>query len=260
MATSRSLGSTSLTTRSPMETVPSVTSSRPATSRSAVVLPQPDEPEQDQELAVGDGQRQVVDRRGVTEALGDAVEADLCQRAPPRRPLPATVDRLAARYPGEGPAVQRHVARSAARRISWRGSSSPWTRRSPCRSGTARSAPGSRPGTHSLPHRARTAVRFTMPSTTLGPMETKSPVLGGVPLQDDVGHAVVVAVVEVGRRAGPAPASSRPPVRGPGCSVLGSTAPSVGSSGAGSAPPLPGAAGPGQGVRGRSGISRHPYG
>ena len=44
MATSRSLGSTSLTTRPPMEMVPSDTSSRPATSRSAVVFPQPDEP------------------------------------------------------------------------------------------------------------------------------------------------------------------------------------------------------------------------
>ena len=38
--------------------------------------------EEHQELAVGDVQRQVVDRGGVTEALGDAVEADLCQRAP----------------------------------------------------------------------------------------------------------------------------------------------------------------------------------
>src|SRR5580704_6407788 len=44
MATSRSLGSTSFTTRSPMVTVPSLTSSNPATSRSAVVLPHPDEP------------------------------------------------------------------------------------------------------------------------------------------------------------------------------------------------------------------------
>ena len=61
---------------------------------------------------------------------------------------------------------------------------------------------GSRPGTHSLPHRARTAVRLTMPSTTLGPVETKSPPFGGVALQDDVGHAVVVAVVEVGLRPG----------------------------------------------------------
>src|SRR5256885_12297951 len=41
---SRSGGSMSLTTRSPILISPSVTSSRPATIRSAVVLPQPDGP------------------------------------------------------------------------------------------------------------------------------------------------------------------------------------------------------------------------
>ncbi|OGN85390.1 MAG: hypothetical protein A2X23_08400 [Chloroflexi bacterium GWC2_73_18] len=41
MATSRSLGARSLTTRSPMRTVPAVTSSSPAIMRRAVVLPQP---------------------------------------------------------------------------------------------------------------------------------------------------------------------------------------------------------------------------
>ena len=40
---------------------------------------------------------------------------------------------------------------------------------------------GSRPGTHSLPQSARTAVRLTMPSTTLGPTETKSPPWGYSP-------------------------------------------------------------------------------
>ena len=44
MATSRSLGSTSLTTSSPMDTVPAVGSSSPATIRSAVVLPHPEGP------------------------------------------------------------------------------------------------------------------------------------------------------------------------------------------------------------------------
>ena len=38
--------------------------------------------EEHQQLAVGDVQRQVVDRGRVTEPLGDPVEADLCQRAP----------------------------------------------------------------------------------------------------------------------------------------------------------------------------------
>src|SRR3954453_11349512 len=41
---SRSFGDTSLTTRPPIFTVPSEMSSRPATMRSAVVLPQPDGP------------------------------------------------------------------------------------------------------------------------------------------------------------------------------------------------------------------------
>ena len=44
MAMSRSLGGTSLTTRPPMLTVPLVISSRPATIRNAVVLPQPEGP------------------------------------------------------------------------------------------------------------------------------------------------------------------------------------------------------------------------
>ena len=38
--------------------------------------------EEHQQLAVGDVQRQVVDRGGVAEPLGDPVEADLCQRVP----------------------------------------------------------------------------------------------------------------------------------------------------------------------------------
>src|SRR4029079_178838 len=44
MATSRYLGSTSVTSRSPMKMRPEVTDSRPATMRSAVVLPQPEGP------------------------------------------------------------------------------------------------------------------------------------------------------------------------------------------------------------------------
>ena len=44
MAMSRSLGGTSLTTRSPILTVPSLISSSPATIRSAVDLPQPEGP------------------------------------------------------------------------------------------------------------------------------------------------------------------------------------------------------------------------
>src|ERR1700674_3473478 len=44
MAMSRSFGGHRLTTRSPMRMVPELTSSRPATSRSVVDLPQPDGP------------------------------------------------------------------------------------------------------------------------------------------------------------------------------------------------------------------------
>ncbi len=44
MAMSRSAGSNSLTTRSPIQTSPPVIASRPATMRSSVDLPQPDGP------------------------------------------------------------------------------------------------------------------------------------------------------------------------------------------------------------------------
>ena len=44
MAMSRLAGETSLTTRSPIQIVPEVGVSRPATIRSAVVLPHPDGP------------------------------------------------------------------------------------------------------------------------------------------------------------------------------------------------------------------------
>ena len=44
MAMSRSAGSSSLTTRSPIEMVPPEMSSRPATMRSKVDLPQPEGP------------------------------------------------------------------------------------------------------------------------------------------------------------------------------------------------------------------------
>ncbi len=44
MAMSRSLGATSLTTRPPMDSVPALISSSPATIRNKVDLPQPDGP------------------------------------------------------------------------------------------------------------------------------------------------------------------------------------------------------------------------
>ena len=52
MAMSRSLGGTLLTTREPMRISPPVMFSSPAIMRSRVDLPQPDGPDQDDELAV----------------------------------------------------------------------------------------------------------------------------------------------------------------------------------------------------------------
>ena len=54
MAMSRSRGGTSLTTSPPIQISPSVISSRPAIMRSVVDLPQPDGPDQHDELVIGD--------------------------------------------------------------------------------------------------------------------------------------------------------------------------------------------------------------
>ena len=54
-------------------------SSSPAIIRSAVDLPQPDGPDEDQELAVGDLEVELLDGLGpVREPLGDLVERDFC--------------------------------------------------------------------------------------------------------------------------------------------------------------------------------------
>ena len=74
---SRSFGATLLTTRSPMSIRPSVMSSSPATQRSAVVLPQPDGTDEDEELAVLDLEVQVVDGDDVLAVpLVHVVECD----------------------------------------------------------------------------------------------------------------------------------------------------------------------------------------
>ena len=64
--------------RSPSRTAPEVGSAKPATMRSVVVLPQPDGPEQDHELAVGDIERDVAHRIDVAVALGDAIDLEPC--------------------------------------------------------------------------------------------------------------------------------------------------------------------------------------
>ena len=84
MAMSRSLGSTSsIGWSGDARWCRSVGSSRPAIIRRTVDLPQPDGPEQDEELAVVDLEVEVVDGGDVAEALGDRLEADPCH--PPAR-------------------------------------------------------------------------------------------------------------------------------------------------------------------------------
>ena len=77
MAMSRSLGGRSLTTRPPIEMVPSVISSSPAIIRRAVDLPQPGGPDEDHELVVPDVEVEPLDDRDLVEALGHVLEPDV---------------------------------------------------------------------------------------------------------------------------------------------------------------------------------------
>ena len=146
--------------------------------------------EQDEELAVGDRQGEVVDRGGLAEALGDPLEADLCQRAPSGRPPFAPPSRSTVRTVAGRGAVgpdpcsakePRPVGRPAGLQpdgLSWPGSSSPCPRRSPCRWGTGRSAPGCAPGP--TPCRRAPAPRSgsPCPRPRSGPSRRSSPPLG----------------------------------------------------------------------------------
>ena len=60
--------------------VPLVGSSRPATIRSVVVLPQPGRAEQGEELALLDDEVELVDRDEGAELLGDGGERQVCPR------------------------------------------------------------------------------------------------------------------------------------------------------------------------------------
>ena len=83
---SRSFGERLFTIRSPIVIVPSVIASSPAIMRSAVVLPQPDRPDEDEKLAVRDIEREILD--GVDASLVDLVhlfELHLSHVGPPRR-------------------------------------------------------------------------------------------------------------------------------------------------------------------------------
>ena len=64
-----------------MRTVPAVTSSSPAIMRSSVDLPQPDGPDEHDELAVADPEAHVVDRGDASvEDLRQLLELDLGHR------------------------------------------------------------------------------------------------------------------------------------------------------------------------------------
>ena len=71
----------SLTTRSPISMVPSVGVSSPAIRRSTVDLPQPDGPEQDEELLVLDLEADVAHRLNVAENLRDVPQRHLGHKA-----------------------------------------------------------------------------------------------------------------------------------------------------------------------------------
>src|SRR3954465_1160825 len=80
---SRFCGATSLTTVSSITSSPSEISSSPASMRSAVVLPQPDGPTRDHELAIADLEIQVVDgSEAVVVDLRDTVERHTCHVQP----------------------------------------------------------------------------------------------------------------------------------------------------------------------------------
>ena len=90
MAMSRSFGALSLTTWPPIRSSPSVMSSSPAIMLSVVDFPQPDGPDEDHELAVGDLEVDVASRpRAVGVPLGDVVEHDLGHRSALLYPLTA---------------------------------------------------------------------------------------------------------------------------------------------------------------------------
>ena len=77
---SRSPGHTSVTSSSSRSTRPESGFSRPRIARRVVVLPAPGGPEDGEELAVGDVERDVVHRRHGAEALAHALEPDACHQ------------------------------------------------------------------------------------------------------------------------------------------------------------------------------------
>ena len=87
MAMSRARGARSVTSRSPITIVPSVTSSRPAIIRSSVDLPQPDGPTSTMNSPLSIVEVDVVDCGDAPgEDLGDALEEDAAHTTRIERP------------------------------------------------------------------------------------------------------------------------------------------------------------------------------
>ena len=214
MATSRSLGSTSFTTRSPMETVPSVTSSSPATRRSAVVLPQPDEPSSTSSspsatCSVRSSTAVVSPNRLVTPSkltCANVLPSPLHGRCRPRPSIgqPHGSERRDRRHEARSPA--RAVDRLAGIFHPMRLGDLLARRAQPVALGVA---PGHPLLAAQGPHGR--AVDDALHDARAGGDELPLlALLGRVALQDDVGHPVVVALVEL--RARPGRGQGRPAV------------------------------------------------
>ena len=78
MAMSRSFGGTLLTTRSPIRMSPCEICSSPAIIRSSVDFPQPDGPDENDELAVGDVDIHPVDDLHRAEGFADVAKCHWC--------------------------------------------------------------------------------------------------------------------------------------------------------------------------------------
>ena len=149
--------------------VPSVTSSSPATRRSAVVLPQPDEPSSTRSSPSGMVEGQGVDGHGVAEPLGHPLEAHLCQRAPPAR--------------CRSPLVRRQL---------------PPHRLGDLLAGRAQPVALGIAARHPLlPAEGPDGGAVDDALDDARPGGDEVALSGGVALQDDVGHPVVVAFVEL---------------------------------------------------------------
>src|ERR1700722_14792522 len=219
MATSRSLGSMSLTTRSPMETMPLVTSSRPATMRNAVVLPQPEEPSRTRSSPSAMCNVRLSTAVVSPNRLVTPSKLTCANRAPFGRP--AFGHGLLRRRDGSEP--MRAAARcQVSAGAGSAGGDLPSHALGDFLAGGAQAVALGVPAGHPFlaaegPHRSP----VDDPLDHRGPCRDELALLpalgGGVPLQDDVGHPVVIAVLEVGIRPGGGPRRAPGPGRAGAC-------------------------------------------